>query len=139
MKTQRLLLSLLALAFVLAPQSSNTTFAQDRRGTYSAKLISPKTGSILMPGEVVRIQWTAVFPYVDLTMCETEVMLSVDGGETYTFVTSQRNPQIQFFDWVVPRSPTKAAILDIRFGCLGLYPETTSPQVQSTFEISSMD
>ena len=92
-----------------------------------------------MPGEVVRIQWTAVFPYIDLTMCETEVLLSVDGGQTYTFVTSQRNPEIQFFDWVVPRSPTKAAILDIRFGCLGLYPETASPQIQSTFEISSMD
>ena len=139
MRTLRLILSLLALAFALAPQSSNTAFAQDRRGTYKAKLILPKAGSILMPGEVVRIQWTAVFPYIDLTMCETEVLLSVDGGQTYTFVTSQRNPEIQFFDWVVPRSPTKAAILDIRFGCLGLYPETASPQIQSTFEISSMD
>ena len=92
-----------------------------------------------MPGTIVRVEWTAVFPSVDLTMCETELMLSVDGGETFTFITNQRDPTVQFFDGLGPRSPTKEAILDIRFGCLGLYPETSSPQVQSTFVISSMD
>jgi hypothetical protein len=140
MKSQRFILLLLALTFALAPQSLKTAFAEGHRGGgYRAKLISPKVGAVLMPGTIVRIEWTAVFPDVDLTMCETEIMLSVDGGETFTFVTSQRNPTVQFFDWLVPRSPTKAAMLDIRFGCLGLYPETASPQVQSTFVISSMD
>ena len=138
MKTQRLILPLLALTFALAPQPS-TTFAQGQRGSYSAKLISPKEGAVLMPGQVVTIEWTASFPDVDLTMCETEIMLSVDGGKTYTFVTSQRDPQVQHFNWIVPRSPTRAAILDIRFGCLGLFPETASPQIQSTFVISSMN
>jgi len=92
-----------------------------------------------MPGQVVRIEWTAVFPNVDLTMCETEILLSVDGGRTFTYVTSQRNPEIQYYDWLVPRSPTNAAVLDIRFGCLGLYPETMSPQFQSTFVIMEMN
>ena len=140
MKTRRFILLLFALTFALTPQSLRTAFAEGTRGGgYRAKLISPKVGAVLMPGTIVRIEWTAVFPNVDLTMCETEIMLSVDGGETFTFVTSQRNPTVQFFDWLVPRSPTKAAMLDIRFGCLGLYPETASRQVQSTFVISSMD
>jgi hypothetical protein len=133
-------LLLFALTFALTSQSLRTALAEGHRGGgYRAKLISPKVGAILMPGTVVRIEWTAVFPNVDLTMCETEIMLSVDGGQTFTFVTSQRDPTVQFFDWLVPRSPTKEAMLDIRFGCLGLYPETSSPQVQSTFVISSMD
>lgn len=139
MKTQRLILSLLALTFALAPQLPRTTFAESQRGRYKAKLISPKVGAVLMPGQVVRIEWTAVFPNVDLTMCETEILLSVDGGRTFTYVTSQRNPEIQYYDWLVPRSPTNAAVLDIRFGCLGLYPETISPQFQSTFVIMEMN
>ena len=138
MKTERFILLSLALTFLVAPQTS-TIYAEGDRGAYSAKLLSPLPGSVLIPGEVVKIEWTAAFPNVDLTMCETEVMLSVDGGKTYTFVTSQRDPNIHHCDWIVPRSPTRAAILDIRFGCLGLYPETPSPQIQSTFIISSMN
>ena len=93
-----------------------------------------------MPGQVVRIEWTADFPDVDLTMCETEILLSLDGGATtYTFITSQRNPRVQHFDWTVPNAPTNAAVLDIRFGCLNIYAETTSPQVQSTFAISPLN
>ena len=49
---------------------------------------------------------------------------------------SQRNPTVQYFDWTVPNTPTNAAVLDIRFGCLNIYPETSSLQVQSAFVIS---
>jgi hypothetical protein len=133
MKTRRLVLALLALA----PQSPGTAFAQAYRGKYSAKLISPRAGEVLHPGQVVRIEWTAKFPGVDLTMCETEVLLSLDGGRTiYMLLTEQRNPQVQYFDWTVPNAPTNAAVLDIRFGCLNIYPETPSVQVQSAFVIS---
>ena len=138
MKNPRLILTLLALAFALAPQSLTPASAARKQG-YSAKLVSPKAGQVLMPGQVVRVEWTAAFPDVDLTMCETEILLSVDGGTTFTFITSQRDPTVQYFNWTVPRTPTRAAVLDIRFGCLGIYPETSSPQVQSTFVISSMD
>jgi hypothetical protein len=136
MKTWRLVLALLALTFVLAPQSPRTAFAQRGNDNYRARLISPRAGEVLSPGQVVRVQWTADFPDVDLTMCETEVLLSLDGGKTiYMMLTEQRNPKVQYFDWTVPNTPTNAAVLDIRFGCLNLYPETSSIQVQSAFVI----
>jgi hypothetical protein len=137
MKTQRLILALFALTVALAPQSSKTVFAQPRQGAYRATLISPRAGQVLVPGQVVRIAWTANFPDVDLTMCETEVLLSLDGGKTtYMLVTEQRNPKVQYFDWIVPNAPTNTAVLNIRFGCLNIYPETPSLQVQSAFVIS---
>jgi hypothetical protein len=136
MKTRRLVLGLLALTVALAPQLPETAFAQSNKGKYRARLISPRAGQVLTPGQVVRIQWTADFPDVDLTMCETEVLLSLDGGKTiYMMLTEQRNPEVQYFDWTVPSTPTNAAVLDIRFGCLNLYPETSSVQVQSAFVI----
>ncbi len=137
MKTQRLILALFALTVALAPQSSKTAFAQPYQKKYSAKLISPRAGEVLVPGQVVRIQWTANFPDVDLTMCETEILLSLDAGKTtYMLLTEQRNPTVQYFDWIVPNAPTNTAVLNIRFGCLNIYPETPSLQVQSPFVIS---
>ena len=137
MKTPRLILALLALIFALAPQLPGTAFAQATIDKYRAKLISPRAGQVLIPGQVVRIEWTANFPNVDLTMCETEILLSLDGGKTiYMFITSSRRPNVQYFDWTVPNTPTNAAVLDIRFGCLNIYPETASLQVQSSFVIS---
>ena len=137
MKTRRLILALLALAFALALQSPGTAFAQRGKHTYRAKLISPGAGEVLVPGQVVRVAWTADFPDVDVTMCETEVLLSLDGGRTvYMLLREQRNPEVQYFDWIVPNAPTNAAVLDIRFGCLNIYPETSSLQVRSAFVIS---
>ena len=67
-------------------------------------------------------------------MCETEVLLSLDGGKTiYMRLTESRNPTVQYFDWIVPNTPTNEAVLDIRFGCLNIYPETPSLQVQIRF------
>jgi hypothetical protein len=134
-KTQRLIITLLALTFAVAPQSPRTAFAE-RKKQYSAQLISPKPGEVLRAGQVVRVQWTAAFPDVDLTMCETEVLLSLDGGTTFTFITSQRDPRVQYFDWTVPKTPTRTAVIDIRFGCLNIFAETSSRQLQSAFVIS---
>jgi hypothetical protein len=139
MKAQRLILALLALTFVFTPQSLTTASAA-RKKEYSAKLISPKAGEVLIPGQVVRIEWTAVFPDVNLTLCETEILLSLDGGRTFTsMITEMRDPTVQYFNWTVPKTPTRAAVLTIRFGCLGVYPETASPQLQSAFVISAMN
>ena len=138
MKTRRLVLALLALTFALAPQLPGTAFAQTHKWTYGARLISPRAGEVLTPGKVVRVEWTANFPGVDLSMCETEVLLSLDGGKTiYMLLTEQRNPKVQYFDWTVPNTPTNEAVLDIRFGCLNLYPETSS--LQSAFVIRSAE
>ena len=138
MKTRRFILALLALTFALAPQLPRTAFAQTYKWRYGARLISPKAGEVLTPGKVVRIEWTANFPGVDLSMCETEVLLSLDGGKTiYARLIESRNPAVQYLDWTVPNTPTNEAVLDIRFGCLNLYPETSSLQVQSPFVIRS--
>jgi hypothetical protein len=56
-------------------------------------------------------------------------------AELYMLLTEQRNPKIQYFDWTVPNTPTNQGVLDIRFGCLNIYPETSSLQVQSPFVI----
>jgi hypothetical protein len=136
MKIRRLILALFALTVAMAPQSPLTALARPEPRDYNAQLISPKPGEILVPGQVVRVQWKADFPRVDLTMCETEVLLSLDGGRTiYMRLIESRNPTIQYFDWTVPNTPTNEAVLDIRFGCLNLYPETRSVQVRSAFVI----
>jgi hypothetical protein len=136
MKTPRLILALLALTVALAPQSPKSALAQPNNKKYSARLISPRPGEVLVPGQVVRVQWTSDFPNVDLTMCEAEVLLSLDGGRTiYMRLIESRNPTLQYFDWTVPNTPTNEAVLDIRFGCLNIYPETRSLQLRSAFVI----
>ncbi|HEU0209072.1 MAG TPA: hypothetical protein VFQ78_08820 [Candidatus Udaeobacter sp.] len=136
MTTRRFILGLLAFTFALAPQLPGTAFGQTHKWSYGAKLISPKAGEVLTPGKVVRVEWKANFPDVEVSMCETEVLLSLDGGKTiYMLLTEQRDPKVQYFDWVVPNAPTNEAVLDIRFGCLNLYPETSSLQLQAPFVI----
>src|ERR1041385_245852 len=127
MKLQSLVLAFCAVGFLFGPPLSRTAFAQADQPRYSARLLSPTPGEILKPGQIVRVQWTAKFPDVNLSMCETEVLLPLDGGKTiYMMLTEQRNPTIQYFDWTVPNTPTEQAVLDIRFGCLNIYPETAS-------------
>ena len=134
MKLHHLGLTLVAFAFVIAPQAPVTAVAQGK-GDYQARLISPRPGQVVVPGQVVRIEWTAAFPNVDLSMCETEVLLSLDGGKTvYMLLRELRDPKVQYIDWTVPNAPSNQAVLDIRFGCLNLYPESSS--LQSTFVIA---
>ena len=137
MKTQRFIITLFALTFAFAPQSVRTASAERKRLNYSAELISPRAGEVLAPGQVVRVEWKSVLPDMDLSLCETEIRLSLDGGRTFTWITGERDPREKHFDWTVPNTLTDAAVLDIHFGCLGYYPETESLQVQSAFVISN--
>ncbi len=130
----------MVVAFALAPQLFNTSrvaFAASG-GTYSSTLISPTAGQVLNPGQQVRIQWKDTLPSVRyFTGCEMEVWLSLDGGRTFTMcITPILDPKATHFDWTVPNMPTNAAVLDIRFGCEGYYPESYSPQPASTFVIA---
>jgi hypothetical protein len=71
--------------------------------------------------------------------CEMEVWLSLDGGRTFPMcITPILNPKTTSVDWTVPNTPTNAAVLDIRFGCEGFYPESYSPQAASTFVIAPL-
>ena len=136
MKTQRFILILLALTFVFAPQS--LTNATERKKDYRARLISPKPGEVLVAGQAFRVEWKTDFPDVgvDLVFCEADVRLSIDGGITFMRITGELDPRLQYFDWTVPNLPTRTAVLDIRFGCLGWYPETSCAQVQYPFVIT---
>ena len=135
MNTRGLLAIACAVALSAAPQLVTTANAG---GIYSAKLISPRVGQVLYPGQHIRVEWKSVLPDVNgLTGCEMEVWLSVDGGRTFLMpVSPWLNPRSKFFDWTVPNMPTNAAVLDIRFGCEVFYPETYAPQPASTFVIA---
>jgi hypothetical protein len=138
MKTHKIFSTLLVVAFALAPQLLNTShgvFASS--GGYSATLISPTVGQVLYPGQQVRVEWSATFPDMrNLHACEMEIWLSLDGGRTFSTCISPVGPNVRYFDWTVPNTPTNAAVLDIRFGCEVYYPETYSPQPASTFVIA---
>lgn len=135
MNTRRLLAIVFGVALTAAPQLLTTANAG---GTYSAKLISPRVGQVLYPGQHVRVQWKSTLPNMErLVGCEMEVWLSVDGGRTFLMCVSPwLNPKENSFDWTVPNMPTNAAVLDIRFGCEVFYPESFAPQPASTFVIA---
>jgi hypothetical protein len=123
---------LFLVAFAYAAANVNA------QGTYSARLISPKLGQVLHPGQKFRVEWKSNLPLRDVTSCEAEVWLSLDGGKTFTaWISPWMDPAgPKYFDWTVPNSPTNAAVLDIRFGCEQSYPESYSPQPASTFVIA---
>src|SRR5439155_15536922 len=103
----------------------------------AARLISPTAGQVLFPGQRVKVEWKAALPNLDLAGCEMEVFLSLDGGRSFPMViTPLLDPKATFFHWTVPNMPTNAAVLDIRFGGEGWYPECFAPQTASTFVIS---
>jgi hypothetical protein len=139
MKTRGLLSTLFAIILLCALQLtiSTASASSGTSGAYSAHLISPTAGQILHPGQQVMIQWTAQLPHINLTGCEMEVWLSLDGGRTFTTcITPILDPQARSFNWTVPNLPTNAAVIDIHFGCEGWYPESYAPQPASTFVIA---
>ena len=145
MKARGFVAILFAVAFAFAPQLLKTsTAAPDaEQGKYSAKLVSPQAGDVVFPGQKVEIVWEASFPKlaVNLSWCETEIYLSLDGGQSFPVIITpihlDPNPSttILSWDWTVPNAPTAAAVLDIRFGCEQFYPETRSVQTASSFVI----
>ena len=139
MKSARFIITLFAVTFAFAPQSLRTASAEGNGPKYSAKLISPKAGEVLVPGQVVRVEWKSVFPRIDLNLCEAEIRLSLDGGTTWTWMTGELDPRVTYYDWTVQNTPTNTAVLNIYFGCLGYYQESASPQVQSPFVIRALN
>ena len=135
MKIRGILLIVVAVALALAAQFVSSSRAAS--GRYSAQLISPTAGQVVYPGQKVRVEWKSVLPPINLEGCEAELWLSLDGGKTFPMViTPIMDPKAQFFYWTVPNFPTKTAVLDIRFGCEGWYPENYAPQPASMFTIS---
>jgi hypothetical protein len=138
MKTRGFVVTLILVGFAFTPQLLKNSIAGPlARGGYTAKLISPTAGQVLSAGQQVRVEWKSLLPKVDYSYCETELYLSLDGGMTFPYrITPSLDPHATFFYWTVPNTPTNAAILDIRFGCEGYYPESYSAQTASPFVIA---
>jgi len=135
MKNKTFVIAVFTMAITFASPFSKTLTAGP--GTYAASLISPTAGQVLIPGQQVKVEWKTSLPNVDLSWCELELWLSLDGGRTFPFrITPQLDPRASFFYWTVPNTPTAAAVLDIRFGCEGYYPESYRPQFGSIFGIT---
>jgi len=145
MKTRGFVGTLFAVFAFAAPLLNTLTAApaqpdnQQRR--YVAKLISPRAGEIVVPGQKVTIVWEASLPKlpVDVSWCEAEIYLSLDGGKTFPVVITPLHldpiAKAFSFDWIVPNMPTAAAMIDIRFGCEQFFVETPSVQRASPFVI----
>ena len=134
MNTRGLLVTIFTVALSIAPQLVSNSSAE---GTYSATLISPRVGQVLYPRQKIMVEWKSTLPNMDLPGCEREVWLSLDGGNTFTScITPILDPKAASYVWTVPNLPTDAAVLDIRFGCEGWYPESFAPQPASTFVIA---
>lgn len=105
---------------------------------YSVRLISPAAGDVLVPGSQVTVVWEpTISKDLDLTWCEQEIYLSLDGGKTAAQrISPQLDPRATSFVWTVPNTPSQSAVLDLRFGCEGTLPETLNPQTASAFVIS---
>jgi hypothetical protein len=146
MKTQRLIIISIAVAFAFVPQLLRTSAAaaepDNLRGLYAARLISPRPGEVVYPGQKVRVVWESLLPKlpVDLSWCESEIWLSLDGGKSFPFVITPVGLDLMArtltFDWTVPNTPTNEAVLDIRFGCQQYFPENRSVQARSSFVIA---
>ena len=134
METPGFVVMLCLVAFAISPDNLNA----EQPAGYSAKLISPTLGQVLYAGQQIRVEWKSMLPNVRyVAWCEMEVWLSLDGGRTFPMcITPILDPKATHFDWTVPNMPTNAAVLDIRFGCDGWYPESYSPQPASTFVIA---
>ena len=52
-------------------------------------------------------------------------------------ITPVMDPKAQYLYWTVANLPTNTAVLDIRFGCEGWYPEIYAPQPASMFIIAT--
>ena len=136
MRIRGFIVTILAVALIFAPQLVSSSSAAS--GKYSAQLISPTAGQVRYPGQKVRVEWKSVLPSINLEGCEAEVWLSLDGGRNFTMcITPIMDPKAQYFYWTVPNLPTNAAVLDIRFGCEGWYPENYAPQPASMFTIAT--
>lgn len=148
MKARGFIIIVVALALALSVQFFNTSKAAPEAASgaalvdapkYSAHQITPTAGQVLHPGQVVKVEWTAVHPRVwYIESCESEVRLSLDGGITFHHrISPWMDSKPRSFYWTVPNLPTNAAVMDIRFGCEPLYPESFSPQFGSRFVIAN--
>lgn len=130
-------------AFVIAAPTADAQ-RQTRRPV--VRLVSPQRGDVLRAGEVITIRWefvqngTTIPPGADLSWCEQEIFLSLDGGRSLDRrITIHLDPAVRSTQWTVPNTPSDQAVLDVHYGCEadGLPNETPNVQKQAMFRIVS--
>jgi hypothetical protein len=137
MKTRTFVATLFLLAFAFVP--SRLWALPPPPPLYTPTLISPQAGQVLYPGQIVRVEWKPSISYTWPSYCELELWLSLDGGRSYTLpITPSLDPNARFFYWTVPNMPSNAAVLQIRFGCEPMFPESYYPQTASSFTIANI-
>jgi hypothetical protein len=82
------------------------------------RMILPRHGDLFTPGQQVTIEWETTLPKdLDITRCEQEIYLSLDGGKTLAKrITGHLTGATNRFTWTVPDLPTDNAVLMFRFG-----------------------
>jgi hypothetical protein len=132
----------LALASFVVTGGEATTHASQRNKP-KIKMLTPKKGDVVHPGDVVTITWEYVNvdgrPPIDLGWCEQEIFLSLDGGRTNARrLTLALDPLTRSYEWTVPNTPTDRAVLDIHYGCESSDSpaEVPNKQMQAPFVIA---
>jgi hypothetical protein len=109
---------------------------------FSVVQTSPAAGAVVRPGQVVRIAWNVnVLDDMDISFCEQEVYISLDGGRSNKFMLSPMlGPNVREYYWTVPNISSRKAVLDLRFGCADYDEMKTldplNPQLQAWFQIA---
>jgi len=102
-------------------------------------MLFPKAGEAFSPGQKVRIAWNVdLSPKINLSWCEQEIFLSIDGGKTFPYrITPELSPSSREYVWTIPNLPTDQAVLDIRFGSefSQMRFEKSQPQKRKMFRI----
>ncbi len=129
-----IMLLLVATTGVLAQSSGQQSMPKPKVG-----LLLPKAGEAFSPGQKIKITWKVDLPpKIDLSWCEQEIFLSIDGGKTFQYrITPELSPTLRFYEWTVPNLPTEQAVLDIRFGSefSQMRFEKSKPQTKMMFRI----
>lgn len=136
-------LKYIVLTLILLTALTNSVLGQ--RGnqqsvpTPKISMLLPKAGEAFSPGQKVKIVWKVdLSPKINLSWCEQEIFLSIDGGKTFPYrITPELSPSLRDYVWTVPNLPTDKAVLDIRFGSEFSQNrfEKSKPQTQMMFRI----
>ena len=109
-------------------------------GQVRMHLLNPTAGTILHPGDQVKVEWTVLTPSAK-GACEQELMLSLDGGRSNSIRMSRMlSPNLRKILWTIPDVASQQAVIDVRYGCNGNVVEPSVdvpqyPQVQAQFTI----
>lgn len=87
-------------------------FTAERIEKLSVQVMSPASGQRLRRGKDVRIEWTVNSA---LPVSTQEVLISVDGGDSFIVIASGLGAEVRDFSWTLPENinKTKKALIKV--------------------------